>query len=123
MGWLHAAVCHSLDPFCARISSYGDYVSQGALHGLKWWLLAVVAQAVWAWRVTYARMGCESHHGNCYLRRFTVPSAWGQVGVIAIAGIAGRLLFKPAKVVEHDPLPITVSHRAGCFGSRCSLSC
>ncbi len=42
-----------------------------------------------------------------------VPSAWGQVGVIAIAGIAGRLLFKPAKVVEHDPLPITVSHRAG----------
>ncbi|VDA76064.1 chromate transporter [Klebsiella pneumoniae] len=32
-----------------------------------------------------------------------VPSAWGQVGVIAIAGIAGRLLFKPAKVVEHDP--------------------
>ncbi|MCV5519654.1 chromate transporter, partial [Escherichia coli] len=41
------------------------------------------------------------------------PSAWGQVGVIAIAGIAGRLLFKPAKVVEHDPLPITVSHRAG----------
>ncbi|MBA1702687.1 chromate transporter, partial [Escherichia coli] len=28
-------------------------------------------------------------------------------------GIAGRLLFKPAKVVEHDPLPITVSHRAG----------
>ncbi len=30
-----AAVCHSLDPFALGISSYGDYVSQGALHGFK----------------------------------------------------------------------------------------
>ncbi|WP_252146631.1 chromate transporter [Escherichia coli] len=52
LGWLHAAVCHSLDPFALGISSYGDYVSQGALHGLKVVAVAVVAQAVWAWRVT-----------------------------------------------------------------------
>lgn len=42
-----------------------------------------------------------------------VPSAWGQVGMIAAAGIAGLLLFKPAQDGAHDPLPITVSHRAG----------
>ncbi len=47
LGWLHAAVCHSLDPFALGISSYGDYVSQGALHGLKVVAVAVVAQAVW----------------------------------------------------------------------------
>jgi hypothetical protein len=44
-----------------------------------------------------------------------VPSAWGQVGVIAIAGMAGLFLFKPAQAAEHDPLPTTVSHRAGAI--------
>ncbi|HFT1281771.1 TPA: chromate transporter, partial [Escherichia coli] len=33
--------------FALGISSYGDYVSQGALHGLKVVAVAVVAQAVW----------------------------------------------------------------------------
>lgn len=42
-----------------------------------------------------------------------VPSAWGQVGTIAAAGTAGLLLFKPRQIAEHDPLPITVSRRAG----------
>ncbi|MCW6990047.1 chromate transporter [Escherichia coli] len=55
-----AAVCHSLDPFALGISSYGDYVSQGALHGLKWWLWPWSLKQYGAWRVTYARMGCES---------------------------------------------------------------
>lgn len=42
-----------------------------------------------------------------------VPSAWGQVGMIAAAGIAGLLLFKPNQDGVHDALPITVSRRAG----------
>jgi chromate transporter len=42
-----------------------------------------------------------------------VPSAWGQFGTIAAAGIAGLLLFQPAQDIAHDPLPITVSHRTG----------
>ncbi|HDE1998711.1 TPA: chromate efflux transporter [Klebsiella quasipneumoniae] len=100
--------------FALGISSYGDYVSQGALHGLKVVAVAVVAQAVWG----MARNLCTDGLRVTIMAIATrvvllVPSAWGQVGVIAIAGIAGRLLFKPAKVVEHDPLPITVSHRAG----------
>ncbi|WP_433685999.1 chromate transporter [Klebsiella pneumoniae] len=111
-------VCHSADPlFALGISSYGDYVSQGALHGLKVVAVAVVAffKAVWGhWRVTYARDGLRvtiMAIATCVVY-LLVPSAWGQVGVIAIAGIAGRLLFSQ-RVVEHDPLPITVSHRAG----------
>ncbi len=114
LGWLHAAVCHSLDPFALGISSYGDYVSQGALHGLKVVAVAVVAQAVWGMARNLCTDGLRvtiMAIATCVV--LLVPSAWGQVGVIAIAGIAGRLLFKPAKVVEHDPLPITVSHRAG----------
>ena len=100
--------------FALGISSYGDAVSPGALHGLKVVAVAVVAQAVWGMarnlctdvlRVTIMAIAA------CFV--LLVPAAWGQVGVIAAAGIAGLLLFKPAQTVEHDPLPITVSHRAG----------
>jgi chromate transporter len=42
-----------------------------------------------------------------------VPSALGQVGIIAAAGVAGLLLFKPAPAKDHDPLPVAISHHAG----------
>lgn len=124
LGWLHAAVCHSLDPFALGISSYGDYVSQGALHGLKVVAVAVVAQAVWGMARNLCTDGLRvtiMAIATCVV--LLVPSAWGQVGVIAIAGIAGRLLFKPAKVVEHDPYLSRSVTGPACFGSRCSLSC
>lgn len=99
--------------FALGISSYGDAVSPGALHGLKVVAVAVVAQAVWGMarnlctdvlRVTIMALAA------CVV--LLVPSAWGQVGTIAAAGIAGIFLFKPEPSAEHDPLPITVSHRA-----------
>ncbi|OHE59090.1 MAG: chromate transporter [Thiobacillus sp. GWE1_62_9] len=104
----------ALTLFALGISRYGDAISPGALHGLKVVAVAVVAQAVWGMarnlcpdvlRVTLMAIAA------CIV--LFVPSAWGQVGVIAAAGIAGLLLFKPARIVEHDPLPITVGHRAG----------
>lgn len=52
-------------------------------------------------------------HGDCDLCRPAGAVRRGQVGVIAVAGIAGLLLFQPTQVTAHDPLPITVSHRAG----------
>lgn len=78
--------------------------------------VAVVAQAVWG----MARNLCTNGLRVTIIAVATcvvllVPSVLGQVGVIAIAGIAGRLLLKPAQVIEHDPLPITVSHRAGAL--------
>lgn len=100
--------------FALGISSYGDTIAPGALHGLKVVAVAVVAQAVWGMarnlcpdvlRVTIMAIAA------CVV--LLVPSAWGQVGVIVVAGIVGLLLFKPAKATAHDPLPITVSHRAG----------
>ena len=96
------------------ISSYGDAVSPGALHGLKVVAVAVVAQAVWgmarnlcpdALRVTIMAIAA------CVV--LLVPTAVGQVGVIAAAGIAGLMLFKPIQASAHDPLPITVGHQAG----------
>lgn len=100
--------------FALGISRYGDVISSGALHGLKVVAVAVVAQAVWGMarnlctdvlRVTIMAIAA------CIALLF--PSAWGQVGVIASAGIAGLMLFEPLQVAGHDPLPITIGHRAG----------
>jgi chromate transporter len=100
--------------FAQGIANYSDAISPGALHGLKVVAVAVVAQAVWGMarnlcpdvlRVTIMAIAA------CVV--LLLPSAWGQVGMIACAGFAGLLLFKPAKDTVHDPLPITVSHRAG----------
>lgn len=100
--------------FALGISSYGDVIAPGALHGLKVVAVAVVAQAVWG----MARTLCTD------VLRITImavaacavllsPTAWGQVGVIAVAAIAGLWLFKPAPAAVHDPLPVAVSRRAG----------
>ncbi|QGW77876.1 chromate efflux transporter [Pseudomonas alkylphenolica] len=100
--------------FALGIASFGEAMPEGILHGLKVVAVAIVAQAVWgmarnlcpdAPRVTLMAIAA------CLV--LLVPSAWAQVGVIVVAGIAGLFMFEPAKTLEHDPLPITVSHRAG----------
>jgi chromate transporter len=100
--------------FALGMSSYGDTVSLEVLHGLKVVAVAVVAQAVWG----MARNLCTE------VRRITlmgvatciallIPFAWGQIAIIVVAGITGLLLLKPQQSADHDPLPITISRRAG----------
>ncbi|MDQ0653393.1 chromate efflux transporter [Pseudomonas cedrina] len=102
--------------FAVGLSHYGNAIPSGVLHGLKVVAVAVVAQAVWG----MARNLCRG------MARITLmliaacaallePSAWGQVGVIAVSGIAGLLLFKPAPSTEHDVLPVAISRRAGAL--------
>jgi len=100
--------------FALGITSYGDAMPSGVLHGLKVVAVAVVAQAVWgmacnlcpdAPRITIMAAA------TCFV--LLVPSAWGQVGVIAIAAVIGLLLFKPQQDATHDPLPIVMRRRIG----------
>ena len=102
--------------FALGMTSYGDVMPSGVLHGLKVVAVAVVTQAVWG----MARNLCPD------LPRITVmavatcfvllaPSAWGQVGVIVIAAFTGLLLFKPQQTTAHDPLPVSVRRRVGLF--------
>ncbi|MEF3075620.1 chromate efflux transporter [Methylobacter sp. Wu1] len=100
--------------FALGIANYGDAVAPGALHGLKVVAVAVVAQAIWG----MARSLCPDTPrvslmaiAACIV--LLEPSTWGQISVIAGAGIAGLLLFKPVQATTHDPLPVTVSRRAG----------
>ena len=102
--------------FALGIAHHSAALPPGALHGLKVVAVAVVAQAVWG----MARNLCMD------VPRVTLmaiaacvallePSAWGQVSVIVAAGIAGLLLFKPGHSSGHEPLPITISRRAGAI--------
>lgn len=102
--------------FAVGLSHYGTAIPGGALHGLKVVAVAVVAQAVWG----MARNLCR---GAVKLTLMLIaacivllaPSAWSQVGVIAAAGVAGLLLFKPQPNTEPDSLPIAISRRAGAI--------
>jgi chromate transporter len=102
--------------FALGVSRYGDALGPGALHGLKVVAVAVVAQAVWG----MAKNLCTD------LTRIALmviaacgallePSAWGQVSVIAIAGLAGVLLCKPGPSDAHDSLPIPISRKSGAI--------
>ncbi|QDQ29092.1 chromate efflux transporter [Chitinimonas arctica] len=100
--------------FALGMARYGETMPSGLLHGLKVVAVAVVAQAVWGMarnlctdtpRITIMVAAC------CFV--LLVPSAWGQVAVIAAAAVLGLLLFKPRQAAAHDPLPIVVSRRVG----------
>lgn len=100
--------------FALGLSDHANVIPAGALHGLKVVAVAVVAQAVWGMakslctdvaRVTIMAVAtCAS---------LLVPSAFGQIGIIALAGVLGLLMFNPEPAKHHEPLPITVSHHAG----------
>ena len=100
--------------FAFGMSRWGSAFPAGVLHGLKVVAVAVVAQAVWGMarklctdtaRITIAAVSA------CIVLLW--PTAWGQVSVIAGAAVAGLLLFKPARDIAHEPLPIAVSRRVG----------
>lgn len=100
--------------FALGIANYGDVMPAGVLHGLKVVAVAVVAQAVWG----MARILCPDAAritlmlvASCLV--LVLPSAWGQVAVIVVAGIVGFMLFKPAQAAAHDPLPIVIRRRVG----------
>ena len=98
------------------ITRHSTAIPPGALHGLKVVAVAVVAQAVWG----MARNLCTNAPRVAVMLlaacvALLQTSAWGQVGVILIAGMAGLLLFKPAPPTAHDALPVTISRRAGAL--------
>lgn len=100
--------------FALGIASYGAAMPAGVLHGLKVVAVAVVAQAVWG----MGRNLCPDPPRITIMMVATclalfVPSAIGQVGIILVAAMTGLWLLKPQPYDTHEPLPISVSRRAG----------
>ena len=100
--------------FALGVARYGDAIPAGMLHGLKVVAVAVVAQAVWG----MARSLCPDvpRVTLMVMAAFVVllvPSAWGQVAVIAATGFVGLVRFTPHDTAAHDPLPVSLGRRSG----------
>jgi chromate transporter len=100
--------------FALGVTSYGDGVPSGVLHGLKVVAVAVVAQAVWG----MARHLCPDSPRVTIMVAATcsalaIPTTWGQIGIIFIAAMTGVLLLKSHHDPVRDPLPIEFKSRYG----------
>jgi chromate transporter len=102
--------------FAYGIGALGDLAAAGWLHGLKIAAVAVVAQAVIGmmrtlapdrWRATIAVAAA--------VVVLVLPSAWVQVAVIAMGGLAGMLLPRDGAPESHAPLPLNVSRTTGAI--------
>ena len=102
--------------FALGLARHGDALPSGALHGLK--VVAVVAQAVWGMAgklcIGRARITLMTLAACVVL---ALPTAWSQVGVIALAGLAGMALFR-TQADGGDSEPSPEARRAASSGAR-----
>ncbi|MGD9551459.1 MAG: chromate efflux transporter [Burkholderiaceae bacterium] len=100
--------------FALGLARHAELLPAGALHGLKVVAVAVVAQAVWG----MARTLCTdvlrvSIMAIAACAALALPSAWGQVGIILVAGFVGLLWFAPPPALGSRGLSIAMGRRAG----------
>ena len=104
--------------FALGLARHGDALLSGALHGLKVVAVAVVAQAVWGMAgklcIGRARITLMALAACVVL---ALPTAWSQVGVIALAGLAGMVLFR-AQAEAGVREPSAATRRAASSGAR-----
>ncbi len=104
--------------FALGLARHGDALPPGVLHGLKVVAVAVVTQAVWGMagklcigraRITLMVLAA------CMV--LALPTAWTQVGVIALAGLAGLAVFR-AQAEAGVREPSAATRRAASSGAR-----
>ncbi|PWB60002.1 MAG: chromate transporter [Bradyrhizobiaceae bacterium] len=100
--------------FAYGVGALGDVSGVGWIHGLKVAAVAVVAQAVLGMMRTLApdreRASLAVAAAAIVL---AVPSAFGQIGAIALGALAGLWLPRPAAPENHVALPLVVGRGAG----------
>ena len=104
--------------FALGLARHGDALPPGVLHGLKVVAVAVVAQAVWGMAsklcTDRARIGLMALAACMVL---ALPTAWSQVGVIALAGLTGMALFRAqAGGAGREPERVGSEMRTGALG-------
>ncbi len=115
-----AAYAHSFD---------ASAVSRHILHGLQLAAVAVVAQAVWL----MARSLCPDTPRRLLALLATViavlvPGSAGQIAVLLIGALVGRLILAAPPNAGQASMPVPVSRRAACatltvFAALLALSC
>jgi chromate transporter len=106
--------------FARGLARFGDVLPAGGLHGLKIVAVAVVAQAVWGMAgklcTDRARISLMALAACVVL---ALPTAWTQIGVIVLAGLAGLAIFTAqANGGAHEPSPVELELRTGAPGAR-----
>jgi chromate transporter len=100
----------ALIAFGYGVTSLGDALGSGWLHGLKVAAVAVVAQAVLTMMRTLAPDRARATLAVVAAALvLAMPSAWGQVGAIGLGAIVGLVLFRDAPPSDHVSLPHPVS--------------
>jgi len=100
--------------FAYGVSALGDVTTAGWLHGLKVAAVAVVAQAVIGMMRSLAP---DRERATVAVAAaiivLAVPSAWSQVGVIVLGGVAGFIVLRADASADHTTLPLKVSRSTG----------
>ncbi|MBO9536669.1 chromate efflux transporter [Herbaspirillum sp.] len=100
--------------FALGLSHFGTAIPPEALHGLKVVAVAVVAQAVWGMaRNLCADAARVSIMAVAACAALLLPGTFGQLAVIAAAGLTGLLAFKPTAPLADEALPLRASRRTG----------
>jgi chromate transporter len=105
----------ALTLFAFGLHSYGRLLGAGWLHGLKVAAVAVVALAVFtmARTLTPDRARATLAVVAAIIVLFA-PTSWGQISAIAVGGVIGLLLPRPAlQTMPMAALAVPVSRRAG----------
>ena len=98
--------------FALGLIHFGQELPIGALHGLKVAAVAVVAQALFGMgRALCADAPRRALAGLAALCVLLFPATLTQLLVIAFAGSAGLVLFKPTPTAESTPLTVGIGLR------------
>jgi len=102
--------------FAYGVRTLGGAGGSTWLHGLKIAAVAVVAQAVLGMMRSLAPdRERASIAVAAAILVLAVPSAWGQIGAIALGGLVGMVLLKAAPQAEHAALPLAVGRATGAL--------
>lgn len=100
--------------FAYGVSGAGDISEVGWIHGLKVAAVAVVAQALLGMMRTLAPDRPRATLAvAAAVIVLAVPSAWGQIGAIALGALVGLWLLRADAPVEPAALPLTASRTVG----------
>lgn len=104
----------ALVTFAYGLSSLGNALGSGWLHGLKVAAVAVVALAILGMARTLAPDRSRATVAvAAALITFALPSAWGQIGAIAFGAIVGAALFRAETPSGHVALQVPAGRATG----------
>ncbi len=116
--WLGFTLPSALLLMCLAwgLLAHAGALPAGLLQGLKVAALAVVAQAVWGMgrQLCTDRLRLSIMALTC-CTVLALPGPWTQVGVIALAGLAGRCWITPVLSASPEALTVPMRRRSGAL--------